>query len=169
MRKLLVLLISFILCATSLAFANDINKDNYKKECRIGPIGVDDSFNMKQLNTLFGKLEKPAEQQRLGMDYRLHRLYMQFSDYSVVVVNDHLAIISIKNSKAKNGEQLKTPRGVTVGDSLDKVFTLYGNPDHTWKIDGMTMYTYGSYEYGITFGVMPNNRVNVISVFVPTC
>ena len=169
MKKLLVLLISFILCATSLALANDINKDNYKKECRIGPIGVDDSFNMKQLNALFGKLEKPAEQQRLGVNYGLHRLYLEFSDYSVVVVNDNLAIISVNTDKSKDGKRLKTPRGVSVGDNLDKVLTLYGNPGHTWKSKDMIMYTYGTYEYGVTFGVAPDNKIKEISVFVPTC
>lgn len=40
----------FLAINISCVYANDIGVDNYQYECRIGPIGVHDTFDMNQLN-----------------------------------------------------------------------------------------------------------------------
>ena len=88
----------------------------------------------------------------------------------VFVLNEYLATISVTSNYAENGEALGTPRGIVVGHDLDTVFRLYGTPFNTWKNNGRIIYSYGTYSYGITFGVNPTtNIVESIGVFIPTC
>ena len=49
-------------------YANDISVDNYQYECRIGPIGVHDTFDMNQLNMLFGHITQPVQQHKFGIN-----------------------------------------------------------------------------------------------------
>ena len=62
MRKLILLFMSLFMIMTGTSFANDINNGNYFLECKIGSLGLRDSFDMKQLNQLFGNMSKPAYQ-----------------------------------------------------------------------------------------------------------
>ena len=48
-RKLMAIFY-FLAINISCVYANDIGVDNYQYECRIGPIGVHDTFDMNQLN-----------------------------------------------------------------------------------------------------------------------
>lgn len=170
MKKKLTLLICFLTLCISTVLANDINKDNYQYECRIGPVGVHDAFDMQQLNTLFGNLTGPVKQQRLGVNSGIRLLNLPFANARVCVLNDYLATISVTSNYAADGEALGTPRGIVVGHDLDTVLRLYGNPFNTWKQGNRIMYSYGTYSYGVTFGVNPTtNIVESIGVFIPTC
>ena len=63
MIRKLALVLCFLVINISWICANDIDADNYQYECRIGPIGVHDTFDMNQLNMLFGHMTQPVQQQ----------------------------------------------------------------------------------------------------------
>ena len=175
MKRVLILFLLplVMLFSPHSALANDINKDNFREECRIGSIGVLDSFNMEQLNNLFGSMTKPAKVSAIGINHGLRRTGMTFANAHVVAVNDELGVISVTAPIAVNGEALGTPRGIVVGHDLDTVFRLYGTPV---RVEGGTannpdyFYRYGTFEYGILFKVdADTNKVTAITVYVPTC
>ena len=168
-RKLMAIFY-FLAINISWVYANDIGVDNYQYECRIGPIGVHDTFDMNQLNMLFGHITQPVQQHKFGINNSIRLMDLYFDSARVCVLNDYLATISVTSNYAKDGEALGTPRGIVVGHDLDTMFRLYGTPFNTWKDNGLIMYSYGTYSYGITFGVNPStNIVESIGVFIPTC
>lgn len=170
MIRKLVLVLCFLVINISWICANDIDADNYQYECRIGSIGVHDTFDMNQLNMLFGHMTQPVQQHKYGVNNGIRLMDLYFASARVCVLNDYLATISVTSNYAENGEALGTPRGIVVGHDLDAVFRLYGTPFNTWKNNGRIMYSYGTYSYGITFGVNPTtNIVESIGVFIPTC
>lgn len=166
MLKRIVLLLVSLFTITGVCFANDINVSNYKAESRIGPIGVKDSFDMSELNTLFGKMTKPAT---VG-GFATKPLLLTFENAQVVVIDNALSIIRVTASTAQNGVALGTPRGIVVGHDLDTVFRLYGTPYRTWRKGSNTVYHYGNEEVGVSFEIdASTNRVVEITVSVPTC
>lgn len=176
-KRIIGLTFLIVMSITTLVLGNDINSENYKYECRIGPIGVRDTFDMSQLNTLFGSMTSPVTQQRLGVNNSIRLMDLNFGIARVCVLNDYIATLTVKSNYAEDGEALGTPRGIVVGHDLDTVFRLYGTPLRTWNSKNnswvghnLIMYSYGSYEYGLTFGVNPStNRVETIGIFIPTC
>ena len=69
-RKLMAIFY-FLAINISCVYANDIGVDNYQYECRIGPIGVHDTFDMNQLNMLFGHITQPVQQHKFGINNSL--------------------------------------------------------------------------------------------------
>ena len=168
---------AFLCMCFSTVFANDITSENLREECRIGPIGVMDAFDMGQLNEMFGHLTKPATGHNLGINNGLHVLNLQFSDAYVTVLNDTIAELSVHRSRADNGAVLGTPRGIVVGHDLDTVLRLYGQPYKVRHLSAgprfdhdMDVYCYGTFDYGLTFTINSStNQVEAITVYVPTC
>ena len=165
MRKLILLFMSLFMIMTGTSFANDINNGNYFLECKIGSLGLRESFDMKQLNQLFGNMSKPAYQGGPATN----PLALFFNNARVVVIGNEIYIVDVKTSTGKNGEPLKTPRGISVGSNLDAVFRMYGTPYRTYKYQNQVSYSYGNYAHDLTFTVDSNNKVIGISIGEPTC
>ncbi|MCH3950916.1 MAG: hypothetical protein LKE33_08325 [Acidaminococcus sp.] len=122
MKKLATLLLCIsLLFVASITYANDITL----KDCRIGPIGCGDAFDMGQMNDLFGNLIKPAG---AANEYGSRLMFLLFHKSFVEVCDNRLHEIYVYSGYANNGVVLSTPRGIVVGDNLDKVLRLYGQP-----------------------------------------
>jgi hypothetical protein len=177
MKKIFLCLFTLLCLCFSNAFANDITSENLREECRIGPIGVTDGFDMGQLNKLFGHLTKPAHQHQMGVDHSLHVMNLTFTDACVTVLNDTIASLSVKKSRANTGEALGTPRGIVVGHDLDTVLRLYGQPSKVSHFPAgrrldhdVDLYSYGTPSYGLSFTInSATNLVETIAIYVPTC
>lgn len=162
---MVVLLIPIVFPSFSHAYY--VTENNYLTECRIGPLGLKSPFDMNELNSLFGEMTKPAIQGAPASN----PMVLYFNNAKIIVIDNKIWCVSVFTNKGKNGVALTTPKGISVGDSLDKVFTKYGAPDSTRKStsDDTTRYTYGSFEVDLTFTVNKNNKVTEISIGMPTC
>ena len=63
-------------------------------------------------------------------------LRYQYRDMEVVITNGTVTAF------VSNTQSVSTPRGVSQGDSVDKVTLLYGSPDLKSNYDGATLYEY---------------------------
>lgn len=150
--------------------ANDITVKNFRQECRIGPIGVTDRFDMSTLNRLFGPISGEVVQHNFGIRNAGRYMGIPFQGAYITVVDDGLATISVSEAVAQDGTALGTPRGIVVGHSLDTVFRLYGTPSITRKSQGSIVYVYGNSEVGLSFWVNPvTNKVVRIGAYIPDC
>lgn len=165
MRKLVLFFAALFMITTGISFANDITDENYLSECRIGSLGLNDSFDMNQLNETFGKMSKPAIQGGASTE----PIVLFFDNARVVVINNDLYVIDVTSNVGANGEPLKTPRGVSVGSDIDTVFRLYGAPYRIYKYQDEVSYSYGNYEHNLVFTTDPNNKIIEISAGRPTC
>lgn len=151
----------------SFSQAYYVTQNNYLTECKIGPLGLKSPFDMNELNSLFGNMTKPAIQGGPATN----PMVLYFNNARIIVIGNKIWCVSVTTNKGKNGIALTTPKGISVGDSLDKIFTKYGAPDSTRKstLDNTTRYTYGSFEIDLTFTVNEKNKVTEISIGMPTC
>lgn len=168
--RISMLVIVLALLSITSIWANDITVKNFRQECRIGPIGVTDRFDMSTLNRLFGPISGEVVQHNFGIRNAGRYMGIPFHGAYIAVVNDTLASISVSETVAQDGTALGTPRGIVVGHSLDTVFRLYGTPSMTRKSQGNIIYVYGNSEVGISFWVNPvTNKVVRIGVYIPDC
>nr|DAY82792.1 MAG TPA: CAP-associated protein [Caudoviricetes sp.] len=163
---LMIVLLVPIVCP-SLSHAYYVTENNYLTECRIGPLGLKSPFDMNELNSLFGEMTKPAIQGGPASN----PMVLYFNNARIIVIDNKIWVVAVTTNKGKNGVSLTTPKGISVGDSLDKVFIKYGAPDSTHKstLENTTSYTYGSFEINLIFTVNEKNKVTEISIGMPTC
>lgn len=168
-KRIVILMAIFLIPIVSPSFSHAyyVTENNYLVECRIGPLGLKSPFDMTELNSLFGNMTKPAIQGGPATN----PMVLYFNNARIIVIDNKIWCVSVITNKGKNGVELITPKGISVGDSLDKIFTKYGAPDSTRKSssDNTTIYTYGSFEIYLTFTVNEKNKVTEIAIGMPTC
>ncbi len=160
-RKLAVLLF----CLFLLNIVSVVDASISKKDCRIGNIGIGDEFNIDILTKEMGKmLGKPQQVRNIHGDtfYYKDELSFAFAKGPVRVKQGKIIGFRIVSPTASDGTKLKTPRGLSVGDSIDSLLKIYGFP--TEVSNGGEFYIYQSkgLQMTIIFN-QKNNKINSIA------
>ncbi len=160
-RKLIVFLVCFFL----LNIASMANASITKKDCRIGDIGIGDEFNLdiltKELGKMFGK---PQQVRNIhgGPFYYKDELTFSFAKGPVRVKQGKIQGFRVVSPTAPDGTLLKTPRGLSVGNSIDAVLKMYGFPTEIYNSGEFYIYRTKGLEMTIIFN-RKNNKINSIA------
>lgn len=136
------------------------------QDCRLGKVGLGDPYNMDVLNQEFGDLAEPIVGIKYDKTDKIRGWQFIFKDAFVFVENNQIETVRVTSPKLRNGKTPRTPKGLAVGDPVDKLIKLYGLPDHaSGPKDSVyfsrNYYTYKGDEY-IEMGVVVDPKTDKI-------